>query len=272
MLNDLPDIAGQSLSDTQSGRDDRRLAIDKVGVKGIKFPIAVRDKNTHSLVHCTGDFELFAHLAPDNKGSHMSRFIEILHSHGKIISVDSFKEITQEVRNRLDSERADLKVAFTYFREKESPVSKIKSLMDYEVELECSVTETTHSYQVTVHTYGTSLCPCSKEISDYGAHNQRSKVSISVTTSDTVWIEDLIDIAEAQMSCQVFGILKRPDEKWVTEHAYDNPKFVEDMIRDTAIGVINQLDGRYKCCHIEVENYESIHNHSAYAQMSFDHP
>lgn len=270
-MSDLVDIAGQIL-DTQGGKDHRNVYLERVGVKGVKFPIIVRDKNSEDHFSSVGDFEMYASLSSEERGTHMSRFMEILHSHGREISVESFNSIVKEIQSRLKSHAAHLKVKFPFFRNKSAPVSGIVSLMDYEVELECVVSGDDIEHIVRVHTYGTSLCPCSKEISEYGAHNQRSKVTISVSTKDTVWIEDLIDIAEEQMSCQVYGVLKRPDEKYVTEHAYDNPKFVEDMVRDLALSVKNKLGSKYIVCDIEAENFESIHNHNAYGATSFVNP
>lgn len=270
-MSDLIDIASQIL-DTQGGSDDRNVYLERVGVKGVKFPIVIRDRDSEQKFGSVGDFEMYASLNSDERGTHMSRFMEILHSHGREISVENFNQIVLEIQSRLKSHGAHLKVSFPFFRNKAAPVSGIVSLMDYEVELECVVLGDDIKHIVTVHTYGTSLCPCSKEISEYGAHNQRSKVTISVSTRDTIWIEDLIDIAEEQMSCQVYGVLKRPDEKYVTEHAYDNPKFVEDMVRDLALSLKNKLAGKYLRCNVEAENFESIHNHNAYGATSFKNP
>lgn len=270
-MSELIDIASQIL-DTQGGKDTRNVYLERVGIKGVKFPIAVRDRDSGNIFGSVGDFEMYASLSGEERGTHMSRFMEILHSHGNEISTESFGNIVKEIQSRLKSHSARIKVHFPFFRSKKAPVSGITSLMDYEVELESFVMEDTVEHIVRVHTYGTSLCPCSKEISDYGAHNQRSKVTISVITSEVIWIEDLIDIAEEQMSCQVYGVLKRPDEKYVTEHAYDNPKFVEDMVRDLALSVKDKLGSRYLVCDIEAENFESIHNHNAYGATSFVNP
>jgi GTP cyclohydrolase I len=208
------------------------------------------------------------HLPHHFKGTHMSRFVEILNSHEREISVESFGTMLREMMSRLEAEAGHIEMTFPYFVNKAAPISGVKALLDYEVTFtgEICKDKIVHTTKVVVPV--TSLCPCSKEISDYGAHNQRSHVTISAQTNDFVWLEELIEIAEKQASCEVYGLLKRPDEKFVTEHAYDNPKFVEDMVRDIA-AVLN-ADQRIDAYVVESENFESIHNHSAYALIERD--
>ena len=196
----------------------------------------------------------------------MSRFVEILNQHEREITVKSFREMLGEMTERLDAESGYIEMNFPYFVNKEAPISKVRSLMDYDVSFigEIKGEETAMTVKVIVPV--TSLCPCSKNISDYGAHNQRSHVTLTVRVDSFVWIEDLIDLVEKQASCEIYGLLKRPDEKYVTERAYDNPKFVEDMVRDIA-AKLNE-DERISAYIVESENFESIHNHSAYALIS----
>jgi len=198
----------------------------------------------------------------------MSRFVEILNSHDMEISVDSFKDMLSEMSKRLEARRGFIEMSFPYFINKSAPVSGVQSLMDYEVKFIGEINDGRDIMTTRVVVPVTSLCPCSKEISQYGAHNQRSHVTITVRTNTFVWIEDIIDIAEKQASCELFGLLKRPDEKQVTERAYENPKFVEDMVRDVA-AVLN-TDPRIDAYVVESENFESIHNHSAYAMIRKD--
>ncbi len=214
------------------------------------------------------NFNMYVELPHNFKGTHMSRFVEILSRHEREISVDSFRSILQETRDHLDAGTSHIEMAFPFFLEKAAPVTGVKSLMDYQVTFIGEASDDLSSTEVRVVVPVTSLCPCSKKISDYGAHNQRSHVTVSVRSKSLIWIEEIIDIVEQESSCELYGLLKRPDEKFVTERAYDNPKFVEDMVRDVAsrLNVDERID-RYV---IEAENFESIHNHSAYAQISFD--
>jgi GTP cyclohydrolase I len=208
---------------------------------------------------------MFVELPHNFKGTHMSRFVEILNNHEPEISVESFSTMLTEMRDRLEADTGHIEMSFPYFINKSAPVSGVKSLIDYQVSLIGEITGDRTSMTIKVVVPVTSLCPCSKEISDYGAHNQRSHVTVAVETNDFVWIEDLIDMVEAEASCELYGLLKRPDEKFVTERAYDNPKFVEDMVRDVA-AVLN-ADKRIDAYVVESENFESIHNHSAYAMV-----
>jgi GTP cyclohydrolase I len=198
----------------------------------------------------------------------MSRFVEILNAHEREISVDSFKVMLREMVERLEAESGHIEMSFPYFIEKRAPVSGVQSLMDYDVTFNGGIERGRPTFTMKVVVPVTSLCPCSKEISEYGAHNQRSHVTITARTKGFVWIEDLVAAAEAEGSSELFGLLKRPDEKYVTERAYDNPKFVEDMVRDVAGRL--EKDERIEWFSVESENFESIHNHSAYALIERD--
>jgi GTP cyclohydrolase I len=253
------------IEDVQNIADQRKIAIDKVGIKDIKHPVMVSDRTTGEQ-HTIANFNMYVNLPHQFKGTHMSRFVEILNQHEREITVKSFREMLGQMTERLDAESGYIEMNFPYFVNKEAPVSKVKSLMDYDVTFIGEITGTNTMMTVKVVVPVTSLCPCSKNISDYGAHNQRSHVTLTVRVESFVWIEDLIDLVEKEASCEIFGLLKRPDEKFVTERAYDNPKFVEDMVRDIAAR-LNE-DTRITAYTVESENFESIHNHSAYALIS----
>jgi GTP cyclohydrolase I len=252
-----------AIPDVQGSKDTRKLAIDRVGIKAIRHPVKMMERGGGAQ-HSIAMFNMYVGLPHHFKGTHMSRFVEILNSHEAGISVESFQTMLDEMIVRLEAESGHIEMTFPYFINKEAPVSKVKSLMDYEVTFtgdikEGSVKEFTMKVVVPV----TSLCPCSKKISDYGAHNQRSHVTIAARTNKMVWIEELVDYAEKHASSELYGLLKRPDEKFVTERAYDNPKFVEDLVRDIAADL--NRDKRIDWYSVESENFESIHNHSAYA-------
>ena len=255
-------VSADSIEDVQNSADTRKIAINKVGIKDIKHPVKVADRSEGEQ-HTIAIFNMYVYLPHNFKGTHMSRFVEILNNHEREISVKSFKDMLVEMAERLESSAGHIEMTFPYFINKKAPVSGVESLLDYEVTLIGDIVEGTPEMSIKVIVPVTSLCPCSKSISDYGAHNQRSHVTITVQTSDFVWIEEIIDIVEKEASCELYGLLKRPDEKFVTERAYDNPKFVEDMVRDVA-GKLNQ-DQRILAYTVESENFESIHNHSAYA-------
>jgi GTP cyclohydrolase I len=250
------------IEDVQSRADERRIAIDKVGIKDIYHPVRVKDRSGGEQ-HTIANFNMYVYLPHNFKGTHMSRFVEILHLNERELSVDSFRDMLAEMVKRLDAEKGHIEMAFPYFVMKSAPVSGVKSLLDYRATLIGEIANDRTETWIKVVVPVTSLCPCSKKISDYGAHNQRSHVTITARIEGHVWIEELIDIAEQEASCEVFGILKRPDEKWVTERAYDNPKFVEDLVRDVAVRL--NADARIRAYTVESENFESIHNHSAYA-------
>lgn len=250
------------IEDVQSRNDTRNIPINKVGIKDIRHPVRVRDRSEGEQ-HTVATFNMYVNLPHNFKGTHMSRFVEILHQHEREISVKSFKEMLVEMTARLEAQSGHIEMRFPYFVSKKAPVSGVESLMDYEVTFIGEIHDGTPQLKVKVIVPVTSLCPCSKKISDYGAHNQRSHVTVTAQIGEFVWIEELIDIVEQEASCELYGLLKRPDEKTVTERAYDNPKFVEDMVRDVAAR-LNQED-RVSYYIVESENFESIHNHSAYA-------
>lgn len=257
----------ESIADVQSSADTRQIAINKVGIKDIRHPVRIQDRSGGEQ-HTIANFNMYVNLPHNFKGTHMSRFVEILNNHERELSVKSFKDVLSEMTERLEAESGHIEMAFPYFVNKKAPVSGVESLMDYDVTFIGEVADGTPSLKVKVVVPVTSLCPCSKKISDYGAHNQRSHVTVTISTDDFVWIEDVIDIVEQEASCELFGLLKRPDEKHVTERAYDNPKFVEDMVRDVAVRLNN--DDRITSYVVESENFESIHNHSAYALIEKD--
>ena len=250
------------IADVQNTPDLRHLPIDKVGIKEIRHPVVVRDRS-QGVQHTIASFNMYVELPHNFKGTHMSRFVEILNSHDMEISVESFRDMLAEMRRRLEDNTGHIEMSFPYFINKAAPISGVKSLMDYQVAFIGQITGDKDIMTIKVVVPVTSLCPCSKEISQYGAHNQRSHVTLTVRTNTFVWIEDLIDLVENQASCQLYGLLKRPDEKFVTERAYDNPKFVEDLVRDIALRL--QDEPRIGTWSVASENFESIHNHSAYA-------
>ncbi|MEE8529603.1 MAG: GTP cyclohydrolase FolE2, partial [Nitrosomonadaceae bacterium] len=208
-------------------------------------------------------FNMYVNLPHNFKGTHMSRFVEILNSHEREISAESFENILHEMVKKLGTDTGHIEMTFPYFINKSAPVSGVRSLMDYEATFIGEIKNGNYEFTMKIIVPVASLCPCSKKIADYGAHNQRSHLSISVRTNSFVWIEDVVRIAEDKASCELYGLLKRPDEKYVTEKAYDNPKFVEDLVRDVAIEL--NKDARIDAYMVESENFESIHNHSAYA-------
>jgi GTP cyclohydrolase I len=256
-----------SIADVQSSPDLRRMPIDKVGIKDIRHPVLVRDRS-QGTQHTIANFNMYVELPHNFKGTHMSRFVEILNAHEMEISVESFKDILKEMATRLEANTGHIEMTFPYFINKSAPVSGVKSLMDYQVSFLGKVENGEYCISIKVVVPVTSLCPCSKQISERGAHNQRSHVTVTVKPNDFVWVEDIIDLVEKQASCELYGLLKRPDEKYVTERAYDNPKFVEDMVRDVAAGL--NADQRVDAYVVESENFESIHNHSAYAMIKKD--
>lgn len=255
------------IPDVQNSADTRRLAINKVGIKDIRHPVKVRDRSGGEQ-HTIAMFNMYVNLSHNFKGTHMSRFVEILNVPGREISVDSFKDMLTEMTGRLEAEAGHIEMAFTYFVDKAAPISGVQSLMDYEVTFVGEIRDGRPAMNLKVVVPVTSLCPCSKKISKYGAHNQRSHVTVNVRTRGFIWIEDIIDLVEKEASCELYGLLKRPDEKYVTERAYENPKFVEDMVRDIAAKL--NRDERVAAYSVESENFESIHNHSAYAMIERD--
>ena len=255
------------IEDVQGSADTRRIAINKVGIKDIRHPVRVQDRSEGEQ-HTVATFSMYVYLPHNFKGTHMSRFVEILNGHEREISVDSFKDMLSEMVDRLESERGHIEMSFPYFVSKRAPISGVESLLDYEVTLIGEVKSGKPEMFIKVVVPTTSLCPCSKSISDRGAHNQRAHVTLTVRTCSFVWIEELIELVEQEASCELYGLLKRPDEKYVTEKAYDNPKFVEDAVRDVAARL--NADDRICAYTVEAENFESIHNHSAYALIERD--
>jgi GTP cyclohydrolase I len=259
--------AVETIADIQSAADSRRIAIDKVGIKDIRHPVRVKDRGQGEQ-HTVAYFNMYVELPHNFKGTHMSRFVEILNNHEPEISVESFKDMLSEMSQRLEAGTGHIEMRFPYFVKKRAPVSGVESLMDYEVTFIGEIREDRRCMELKVVVPVTSLCPCSKQISDYGAHNQRSHVTVTVRPNCFIWIEEIIDLVESEASCELYGLLKRPDEKHVTERAYDNPKFVEDMVRDVAARL--NVDERIEAYVVESENFESIHNHSAYALVRRD--
>lgn len=257
-------MASHTILDIQSKADTRNLAVNQVGIKDIRYPVVVRDRHARTQ-SSVANFDLYVDLSPTVKGTHMSRFVEILQEQPIVFDVSHMDELLHTIRTRLGSKASFFTARFPFFMEKSAPISGIQSLMDYNVTLQgCDFNDTVATYvQVVVPV--TSLCPCSKSISQYGAHNQRSHitVTIQIDPQNPVWIEELIGWVENQASCALYGILKRPDEKYVTEHAYENPKFVEDLVRD--IAAVFEQESRILAYVVSSENFESIHNHSAYA-------
>lgn len=251
------------IPDVQSSADARHMPINKVGIKSIRHPVKVLDKSD-GVQHTIANFNMYVGLPHNFKGTHMSRFVEILNTQERELSVENFESMLRHMVERLDAETGHVEMTFPYFINKSAPVSGVKSLLDYEVTFIGEIqADGTYKQTIKIVVPVTSLCPCSKNISDRGAHNQRSHVTIAVVTNRLIWIEELVQKVEAQASCELYGLLKRPDEKFITEKAYDNPKFVEDIVRDVA-GSLND-DDRIDAYVVESENFESIHNHSAYA-------
>jgi GTP cyclohydrolase I len=259
----------RAIPDVQATPDARRLAIDRVGIKSIRHPMRIAER-AGGTQHTVATFSMFVGLPHQFKGTHMSRFVEILNAHEREITVDSFRAMLREVVRKLEAETGRIEMGFPYFVAKKAPVSGVESLLDYEVTFVGEIAEGREKFAMKVLVPVTSLCPCSKKISAYGAHNQRSHVTVTARTHGFVWIEEIIDLVEKLASSELYGLLKRPDEKYVTELAYDNPKFVEDMVRDIA-GKLNE-DSRIEAYVVESENFESIHNHSAYAMIRKNWP
>jgi len=252
--------------DIQKSKDHRNIAIDKVGVKGLRYPIIVLDRAQQRQT-TVADINMYVDLPHDFKGTHMSRFIEVLNEYRGEMTIYKMPDILLAMKTRLEAETAHLEVSFPYFLEKEAPVSKSRSLLEYRCFF-AGAMDGELDFSLGVSVPLTSLCPCSKEISKYGAHNQRSLVTVQVRNNDFIWLEELIEIVETAGSCELFSLLKREDEKFVTEKAYENPVFVEDMVRNVAD--VLRDDHRIDWFMVEAENLESIHNHSAYACIETD--
>jgi GTP cyclohydrolase I len=253
------------LPDVQATPDTRSLAIQQVGVKGLRYPLQL-ETGSGELVSTVATLAMTVGLPPEVKGTHMSRFVELLEARRGALTQDGLFRMLEEMLLRLEAQSGRIELAFPYFIRKTAPVSGVESLLDYDVKWVIEKQAGQYaSLNLSVTAAVTSLCPCSKKISEYGAHNQRSHITIEAKLHSLMSIEELVRLAEEEASCEVFGLLKRPDEKWVTERAYDNPKFVEDLVRDIAMRLMKEPRvGEWK---VISENFESIHNHSAYAEL-----
>ena len=253
------------LPDVQASADTRRLAIQNVGVRGLRYPLQLETAGGEVL-STVANLTMTVGLPPEVKGTHMSRFVELLEGRSGKLTQEGLFLMMEEMLLRLDAESGRIELAFPYFIRKKAPVSGVESLLDYDATLIIDKRPGEYtSLTLRVVAAVTSLCPCSKKISDYGAHNQRSHITLEARLRESMAIEELVRIAEDEASCEVFGLLKRPDEKWVTERAYDNPKFVEDLVRDIALRMA--AEPRIAEWKVASENFESIHNHSAYAEL-----
>ncbi len=257
------------MPDVQSAPDDPKVPQDKGGVKGIRYPITLYCPATGGRQNTVAQVNMYVGLPHYKKGTHMSRFLQVLNEHHDSIRSDQIMGICHDMRQRLNAAESHLELRFPYFIHKKAPVSGSAGMIDIEVEF--SATSSDHDDLVLgIKAPATSLCPCSKEISMYGAHNQRCMIEARVrfAPGQVMWIEELFEVVEQAASTQVFAVLKRPDEKWVTEAAYDNPKFVEDIVRDLAVKL--DKEDRIAWYQINSENFESIHNHNAYALIERD--
>ena len=258
------------LRDVHAERDERRMALDRAGVKGLRYPICVLDRQ-RGQQHTIAEIDMSVSLPHKRKGAHMSRFVELLNRHRREIDIRKFRALADELRRELDARAAHVEVKFPYFIEKAAPVSKSVGLIDYSCTFGASVFEKGASdLWVAVEVPVTSLCPCSKAISKHGAHNQRSLISVRVWFRRFFWLEDLIALVEDAASCELYSLLKRPDEKFVTERAYERPRFVEDLVREA--GTRLKADKNFTRWTVSAESFESIHAHSAYAAVSFGKP
>ncbi len=252
--------------DVQGIPDTRRIAIDHVGIKSIRHPMRVRDVEGVEQ-HTIATFSMYVNLPHHQKGTHMSRFVALLDDADFVLSLQSLPGLIDRMTDLLDAEAGYLEIAFPWFMSKPAPITGIRSAIDYEVTLRAVKKDARTDLYLRVVVPVTSLCPCSREISEYGAHNQRSHITLTARLGEAVGIDDMIRMIEGEGSCELYGLLKRPDEKYVTERAYENPKFVEDIVRDVA-GHLNR-DERILGYTVESENFESIHNHSAYACIEY---
>lgn len=259
--------APTSIEDVQARADSRRIPINKVGIKDVYHPVRVKDR-TSVEQHTIANFNMYVALPHNFKGTHMSRFAEVLHMNEREISVETFRDILADMTEKLNAQSGHIEMSFPFFVMKKAPMSGVESLMNYQASLIGELHNGKPELWLKVVVAATSLCPCSRDISKYGAHNQRSHITIKAKVEGQMWLEELIDIAEQEASCQVYSILKRADEKYVTERAYENPKFVEDIVRDVAVRM--NKEERVRAYVVEAENFESIHNHSAYALIEKD--
>jgi GTP cyclohydrolase I len=255
---------GHALHDKQSERDHRELRIDKVGVRGLRFPIQVRDK-ARAVQNTVATIAMFVDLPKEFKGTHMSRFIEVLNAHGSVVHVENITNILYAMQEKFRAATSHIEIEFPYFMVKKAPVSGIESVMDYMARFSAAACHREIDFVLTVKTMVTTLCPCSKAIAAHGAHNQRGEVIVQIRSRKPVWIEDLIALVESSASSELYALLKRQDEKAVTERAYENPVFVEDLVRNVALKLNAHPEVTWY--RVEAENHESIHNHNAYASI-----
>jgi GTP cyclohydrolase I len=256
-------FSGGKMRDVQSDKDLRGKDIDKVGVKGVKYPIVLLDREM-KIQHTIAEIDMYVFLPHNYRGTHMSRFLEVINAHRREISIEKLKDVLMDLKKKLNSKRAEIHLRFPYFIERKSPVTHNYGLNYYDIYFK-GVCEEEYDFTLTVSALGMSLCPCSKEISRYNAHNQRINVSVSVKMNKIVWIEEIVDIIEKNVSSPLYIVLKRADEKFVTEHSYENPKFVEDIVRDVAISLDKHPNITWYS--VEAESFESIHPFNAYAYI-----
>ncbi len=264
----MPDSAPRTImmKDVQNQRDYRNIAINKVGIKGLRYPITVLDRNNGEQ-YTVALINMYVDLPHECKGTHMSRFVELLHLFRPKLTLKTFSDILGQMKSHLNAESAHIEMTFPFFMEKHAPVTQSPGLMDYTCRFIGSINSKCKVDLVSeVIVPISSVCPCSKEISKEGAHNQRGKVHLSTRFKKFIWIEDMIELVENAASCDVYSVLKRSDEKYVTEKGFDNPKFVEDIVRDIALEL--NADKNIVWFAVGVENYESIHNHNAYAYIT----
>jgi GTP cyclohydrolase I len=257
------------IPDVQSRPDGRRTAIDQVGIRGLRYPLLFADSDGAARP-TIATYNVYVALAADRKGTHMSRLVALLEARGEEaqppLSVVNFHQLLDTLVVLLDAPGGRFEIAFPFFVRKSAPVSGVESLLDYEVRIVGEQDGAGYRQTVSVSVPVTSLCPCSKEVAEYGAHNQRSTITITARSHEPLYLTELIRVAEDEASCELFGILKRADEKYVTERAYDNPRFVEDLVRGVAVRL--EADPRIDGFVVEAENFESIHNHSVYARIA----
>ncbi|MBM4403653.1 MAG: GTP cyclohydrolase I FolE2 [Candidatus Cloacimonetes bacterium] len=249
------------MKDIQNQTDHRRITVDKVGVKGIHYPIILEDRALKTQ-HTIATLNIYVELPHSKRGTHMSRFIEILNRFHENNLISQLPQFLAEIKRSLKAAAAYVDIRFPFFIRKQAPVSKISSLVCYDCHFQASLKDV-YVLIIGVDVPVTTLCPCSKELSAVGAHNQRSIISIKVRYEGFVWLEELIDLAESTCSCEIYSLLKRCDEKYVTDKAFANPMFVEDIVRDLTLKL--KQDKRITWFHVESENFESIHSHNAYA-------
>lgn len=261
-----PPVDTDDMADVQSHADGRGIEIKQVGVSDLRYPVTVFDR-AQEKQNTIANLTLSVGLPHDARGTHLSRFIEVLEQHRGELTIRTIPEVLKNLKVRLDTESARIEVSFPYFLEKTAPASGVKALMDYHCTFTGEVNGGTDDFVLGVKVPVTSLCPCSKTISDYGAHNQRGYMDIQARSDELVWIEELIEVAESSASAPVYALLKRSDERHITMQVYDNPVFVEDMVRNVAVAL--RGDPRITWFRVRADNQESIHNHNAFAQVTW---